>query len=72
MNIAITGSNGFLGKAICQKLKTLNHQIVEIDLVNGKDLIDNTTLSDITCFDVLIHFAAVSFVPDSFKNPVKY
>ena len=72
MKIAITGSSGFVGTALKQKLIKANHKIIEIDFDLGFDLTNWESVKKIECFDVLIHLAAKSFVPDSFENPSSF
>jgi nucleoside-diphosphate-sugar epimerase len=72
MKIVITGSKGFVGKVLINKLRSNSSQIVEIDLEQGFDLMDWDSLRFIDKFDVLIHLAAKSYVPDSFENPSSF
>ena len=71
IKVAITGSRGFLGKHLVSRLKnTYNSiKIIEINFDLGYDLLDKDSLNSIKFFDVLIHLAAKSYVPDSFRNP---
>lgn len=72
MKIAVTGSAGFVGSKLIKKLIELNHEVLEIDLFNGYDLVDEKTLENIPCFDSIFHLAAFNFVPDSYINPKKF
>ncbi len=72
MIIAITGSSGFVGSALKKQLVKLNYEICEIDITDGFDLTDWESISGIDHFDLLIHLAAKSYVPDSFSNPVEF
>ena len=72
MKVAITGSRGFVGKVLVQELLKQNVQIIEIDFETGYDLLDWESLGKIEPFDALVHLAAKSFVPDSFKNPASF
>jgi len=69
MKIAITGSSGFVGKHLIQKLRLLKAEIIEIDLDKGIDIVNWEIISRVGAFDVLLHLAAKSFVPDSFTDP---
>jgi UDP-glucose 4-epimerase len=69
MVIAVTGSSGFIGYHLCNKLKELKYNIIPIDLRNGIDLENWKDVNKITGFNILIHLAAKSFVPDSFEDP---
>jgi len=70
--IAVTGSSGFIGSRLVASLRKASHKVLELDLKNGIDLTDNASLKKIPAFDVLIHLAARSFVPDSFKQPFDF
>ncbi|MFA6980580.1 MAG: NAD(P)-dependent oxidoreductase [Ignavibacteriaceae bacterium] len=70
--IAVTGSSGFLGKPLVQKLQNDGYQVIEIDLSNKIDITNKDSLKDIQRFDIIIHLAAKSFVPDSYIFPFDY
>jgi nucleoside-diphosphate-sugar epimerase len=72
MKVAITGSKGFIGKHLTDKLKLLNIEFIEIDLQNGYDTTDRKTLTDLPRFDVLCHLAARVFVPYSYEFPYEF
>jgi nucleoside-diphosphate-sugar epimerase len=69
MKIAITGSRGFIGRALKKRLIDLNHEVIEIDFELGFDLTDWENVKNVKDFKVLIHLAAKSYVPDSFVKP---
>lgn len=72
MKVAITGSRGFIGTALVQKLRNYKIEIIEIDILLGYNLLDWESLLTIKKFDVLIHLAAKSYVPESFTNPSSF
>lgn len=37
MKMIVTGSEGFIGKALCQELKRRDVEVIGIDRKNGKD-----------------------------------
>jgi len=71
ITVVITGSKGFIGKHLVKELKSKTNdiKIIEIDLENGYDITKKEQLQDIKHFDILIHLAAKSYVPDAFINP---
>ena len=71
MKIVVTGSSGFIGTEIVHKLHILKHEVIELDITNGVDITKWNQLNKIKHFDVLIHLAAKTFVPDSYKFPQK-
>lgn len=69
MIIAVSGSRGFIGTHLVKELNKLNHKVIELDVSNGFDITNWNHLQRISNFNVLIHLAAFSFVPDSYKYP---
>ena len=72
ITIAITGSSGFVGKNILSLLEKEPFHIIELDLQNGFDLTDWNQCAKLSGIDVVVHLAARSFVPDSFKFPREF
>ncbi|WP_167604641.1 NAD-dependent epimerase/dehydratase family protein [Maribellus sediminis] len=68
MKIAITGSSGFIGTHLKNRLLQKNIEIIEIDITNGIDLLNWQLLKQIDSFDYLIHLAGKLFVPDSYQQ----
>jgi nucleoside-diphosphate-sugar epimerase len=66
--ILVTGANGFVGKFLCKALKHLNHEVIELTKSSG-DIIDAETWENIPATEIVIHLAAKTFVPASWKNP---
>ena len=69
--IAVTGSSGFVGSYLVPLLET-RHDVIPLDIKAGIDLTKRDGLVDIPDFDCLIHLAAMSFVPESWKNPALF
>lgn len=69
MTIAITGSDGFVGRNLLLALKEGHDKVVEIDLSKGIDITSQNDCNLIPRFDVMVHLAAKIFVPDSYKTP---
>ncbi len=73
MRIAVTGSEGFIGTNLNNKLRQeYKFSVLKLDSKLGFDLCVEKTLSSIEPFEVLVHLAALSFVPDAFKNPSRF
>ena len=69
MIVAVTGSSGFIGKNLVERLKVYGHEVLRLDISDGIDILDWNILEKIKTFDVLVHLAAMSFVPNSYKYP---
>lgn len=70
--IAVSGSNGFLGQHICNKLSAQGNKVIELDISNGIDLCDAAIVDSIERVDAFIHLANLLYVPDSYINPAKF
>lgn len=67
--ILITGGKGFIGERLVSLLNTKDYKVTTIDKTDGFDLSEKCNFEKIENFDLLVHLAAMSFVPDSYKNP---
>lgn len=74
MRIAITGSRGFIGSHVMDRLMTLGHEIDEWDEKINKPLKDFTciTKGQTPNIDYVIHLAAYADVRESINEPQKY
>jgi nucleoside-diphosphate-sugar epimerase len=73
MKIVISGSEGFIGSRLKDSFKENSDiELVLLDIQKGHDLTIMETLPQLTTFDVFIHLAGLSFVPDSFRNPKQF
>lgn len=72
MRIAITGAGGFLARHLIKVLQDQGHSILEADLQSGCNILNMDDLSGLPPFDVLIHLAARTFIPDSFKDSLGF
>ncbi|WP_439582730.1 NAD-dependent epimerase/dehydratase family protein [Dyadobacter bucti] len=72
MKIAISGSDGFIGTYLTERLEGQNLTLIKLNRYNGIDLADTESITKVPAFDVLIHLAAYSFVPNSYTNPLLF
>ena len=70
--VIITGSKGFIGRHLIKKLRSLVLDLSIIDIEDGFDITDASSLNDLPSFDVMVHLAAKSFVPNSYENPKEF
>ena len=69
MKILVTGGSGFIGSKLITALETKGYSVSCIDLTTGYDLSQWDSVKDLTSFDVLIHLAAMTYVPKSYEIP---
>src|SRR5690348_9088123 len=67
--IAVSGSRGFVGRRVVQRLIELDAAVRQLSREDGVDMTDWNQVSAIGRFDALVHLAARTFVPDSFAKP---
>lgn len=72
MNIAVAGSEGFVGKHVCGQLEEFGHKVVKIDITQGFDLSDPSVIESIPKMDCFIHLANLVYVPGSYEKPGLY
>ena len=72
MKITVTGSEGFLGKLICNKLEISGHKLTKIDHGFGQDVTNPDAFADSKDSELFIHLAAKSYVPDSLIKPSEF
>lgn len=72
MRIVVTGHTGFIGKYLTLLLQEKGHDVIGWSRSVGKDITQINALEDLENFDVLVHLAARSFIPSSFKEPAAF
>ena len=76
MNILVTGSAGFIGGHLVERLRSLGHSVVGVDLLPGDyqfDICNKVSLDRLfekECPDLVFHLAANTNVPLSVKDPL--
>jgi len=70
--ILISGSKGFVGRALISSLPSDLYDVSQIKSSQDLDLCDLRTVVDLPNADIIVHLASKSYVPDSFTNPEKF
>lgn len=70
--VAIAGINGFLGKYLQESLNSNFYNVYPIDLSYGIDMSKWQDADKIPTFDVFVHLANMSYVPDSYVHPLDF
>jgi nucleoside-diphosphate-sugar epimerase len=73
MNILVTGSGGFIGKALCKALEGEKHQVFELSRANG-NVRSRATFEPFENLQIhhVFHLAASGTIPDSWSNTPDY
>ncbi|NDA61196.1 MAG: NAD(P)-dependent oxidoreductase [Chitinophagia bacterium] len=69
--LLITGADGMVGSHLCRQLQSLNFSYTKLTRSNG-DITNEVTWQSIEPSNIVIHLAARTFVPDSWKYPVQF
>lgn len=69
----VTGSDGFIGRALIKHLVSSKHNAIGLDKTRG-DIADPTTFNQFKNKDIsrVFHLAAKTYVPDSWENPFSF
>lgn len=70
--VLVTGSEGFIGKALMRRLQEQGIPCYGVDVRQGFDLASPGAIAALPPFKVAIHLAARTFVPDSWKDPYAF
>jgi len=73
VNILVTGADGFIGKRMAEELRKKGHHVIGYCHIDG-DISNKEALAQYTAcaVDTVYHFAARTFVPDSWKDSYEY
>ena len=71
MKIIVTGSTGFIGKHLVQRLAG-QHTVIEWDRAHGKDIKDFSSATIPADVDFVVHLAAIADVRRSLEEPELY
>lgn len=69
MKYLVTGSEGFIGKALCASLEADQHTVYKIDKKTGHDLCNLSTVEALPEVDIVIHLAAYNGTKWFYKKP---
>jgi UDP-glucose 4-epimerase len=67
--ILITGSHGFVGNFLVNGFPDLDFEIIKIDQSDGIDITSWELIEKIESVDLVVHLAAIVFVPFAYENP---
>jgi len=70
-SVMVTGSHGFVGRKLVNKLKDYDVEVISVDIKDGIDILNFESFFDLKKVDVVVHLAAKTFVPDAFANPAE-
>lgn len=72
-NILVIGSNGFIGKALVETLQKVGFEVLKFNSSDGDiSEFDFVKRYEKQKIDYVFHLASKTFVPDSWKNPLKF
>ena len=71
--ILVTGSNGFIGKALIKKLTILGFTTIGFDIADG-DIAEEGSLGYLENEEIsyIFHLAGKTFVPESWSHPYRF
>jgi len=71
--ILVTGSEGFIGKALVKRLLEDGHEVTGFDLADG-DIAERSSLDKLlgSGIEYVFHLAGRTFIPDSWEQPFDF
>lgn len=70
-DVIVTGAAGFIGKALCNRLMAEGREVLALSRADG-DISERRTWDSLPAAKVVVHLAASSYVPDSWKLPAQF
>ena len=70
-SILVTGSKGFIGSHLVPKLRAEGHDVIAVDQEHGDAALPDTWAS-FPDAEIVVHLAALSFVPSSWEEPARF
>ena len=67
--VLITGSDGFIGSFLFNRLQELGAEVKGVDLKSGFDITDWSHIEQLEKVDVVYHLAAIMGIPFAIENP---
>jgi UDP-glucose 4-epimerase len=68
-SVLVTGSSGFVGRHLVDRLREKGAEVLCLDIAEGKDVTQWKEWASAARTDVVCHLAAITFVPTSQSNP---
>ena len=70
-DVIVTGANGFIGRALCDRLKKDGFDVFELSHEDG-DITNFSVWDRLPRAQAIVHLAALTYVPDSWKSPTEF
>ncbi len=70
-SVLLTGATGFIGKHLVKRLRALDHTVFEVNRQSG-DIASQEIWATFPPMEVVVHLAARTFVPDSWRDPTGF
>jgi len=71
MAVLVSGSNGFIGKRLCERLRGIGYEVIGVDKETGPKVQEISTVTKGINIEHVVHLAAISSLPECEEDPVK-